>query len=192
MKFHTSNVFSAASNGIITAYRRSLRRLSFYTSLSVILFMGGGANAWWGVYMAGECVCRRHTWQGACMVRGMHGIGACLAGGMHGRGGKHGRGVMHGGGSCMTGGMHSRGVCVAGVHGRGHAWQEAWGHACHACPLADTTRYGQWVGSTHPTGMHSCFWKNSTRRCLTITETIHYFSLSRKLSQRWCQKLSIY
>ena len=38
-----------------------------------------------------------------------------------------------------------------GMHGcGGHAWLRggAW--------LRDTTRYGQWVGGTHPTGMHSC------------------------------------
>ena len=35
------------------------------------------------------------------------------------------------------------------MRGRGHAW-----HARR--PPADTTRYGQWVGGTHPTAMHSC------------------------------------
>ena len=81
---------------------------------------------------------RGHAWQGACVA------GCVWWGGMHGRG------------ACVAGGMC--GVCMAG----GHAWQ---GGVCgrHACPLADTTRYGQWVGSTHPTGMHSCFPKKIVR-----------------------------
>ena len=48
--------------------------------------------------------------------------------GVHAQGGMHGRGVW--------------GVCVC--RGRG------------AC-VADTTRYGQWAGGTHPTGMYSCY-----------------------------------
>ena len=66
-----------------------------------------------------------------------------------------------------------------------HAWQgeRAWQGACVAwrvCTaggmrgggggggcVADTTRYGQWAGSTHPIGMHSCCLYN-----LLITEFI--------------------
>ena len=51
------------------------------------------------------------------------------------------------------GGIHGGGACMAG----GHAWQGV----CMPCmppSPADTTAmaYGQWVGGTHPTGMHSC------------------------------------
>ena len=105
--------------------------------------MAGGVHGrgyvWWGACMAGG-VCmvggmhsRGHAWQGCMHGRGVHGRRACMAGGMHG-GGIHGRGCMHGRGVCMTG---------------GHAW--------HACPPADTTRYCQWAGGTRPTGMHSCW-----------------------------------
>ena len=37
--------------------------------------------------------------------------------------------------ACMEGGMYGRGFVAGGVHGRGHAW--------HAAPPTDTTRYGQ-------------------------------------------------
>ena len=54
---------------------------------------------------------------------------------------------------CPRGG----GACMAA---RGHAWQAACmaGGMCGrgAC-VADTTRYGQWVGVMYPTGMHSCY-----------------------------------
>ena len=83
---------------------------------------------------------------------------ACMAGGVGGRGGMcgvHGRGVRMVGhvwqGACMTGGCVWHGRC---------AWQEAhvWQGGMHGThPHPDTTRYGQWAGGTHPTGMHSCF-----------------------------------
>ena len=61
----------------------------------------------------------------------MCGRGVCVAVGVCGRGTVHGRGV------CMAGGC-----VVGGVHGKGaYAWQEKTAIA---------------VGSTHPTGMHSC------------------------------------
>ena len=71
--------------------------------------------------------------RGALWWWGVHGRGwhawqgACMAGGMHGRG--HAWQV-----TCMAGRMYGRGVC-----------------------MADTMRYGQQEGGTHPTGMHSCF-----------------------------------
>ena len=64
-------------------------------------------------------------------------------------------------GVCMAGGHVWQGLCMAGacvvvgggVHARGHAWQ-----GVHMLPPStDTTRYGQWAGGTHPTGMHSSF-----------------------------------
>ena len=59
-------------------------------------------------------------------------------------------------GVCLSGGVRGRGVCMAGGHVRGGGGHvRGWGHV-HACPPADTTRYGQCAGGTHPTGMHSC------------------------------------
>ena len=74
------------------------------------------------------------------------------------RGGMHGSRVacmsrvagMAGGLACIVrGGVHGRCMCMAG-------WCECQG-ACVArgCALWDTV--GQCAGSTHPTGMHSCF-----------------------------------
>ena len=53
----------------ITARKRSLWRLCFYTCQSVILFTGG--HVWWG----------GHTWRGHAWQGGMHGRGACVGGG---------------------------------------------------------------------------------------------------------------
>ena len=51
-------------------------------------------------------------------------------------------GVVHGKGACMDGACMD-GACMA----RGYAWQRG---ACVAGEMATS------VGSTHPTGMHSC------------------------------------
>ena len=91
---------------------------------------------------------------------------ACVKNSVHsGRGGMHGRGVCMVG-ACMAGGCIVGGHAWQGVCGRGggFAWWGACmaggacvaGHAWHTCPPADTVRYSQWAGSTHPTGMHSC------------------------------------
>ena len=138
---------------IITARKRSLRRLCFYTCLFVHrgVCVTERGSAW-----QGACVAGGHAWQGACMV------GGAWWGGMHGRGGMHDRGGMHGRGgghvwwgACMAGGMYSRG-CVwwEDMHGRGCVVGSV--HDTHA-NLPNTTRYSQWADSTHPTGMHSCF-----------------------------------
>ena len=92
---------------LITALKRSLRRLCFYRCLSI------------------------HRGR-ACMAGGMHGGGGAWGyawGGMHGReacvvgGGMHGRGTYVAGGLCGRGACMV-GVCMAGgVHGRGCAWQ---------------------------------------------------------------------
>ena len=100
-----------------------------------------------------------HAWQGHALW-GVHGR-ACVAGGVHG-GGVHGRGVacVAGrvcmvGGHAWQGGVHGRGMhsgwCVAG----GCAWQGACMPHMPPWTLRDTV--GQCMGSTHPTGMHSCF-----------------------------------
>ena len=100
---------------IITVRKRSLRRLCFYTCLSVILFTAGGACMVQGC-MAGGVHDRGHECWG-----GVHGKGVCMAWDVHGRGhacqgGVHGRGVCMAGGHVWWGGMHG-----AGVHGRGCA-----------------------------------------------------------------------
>ena len=71
---------------------------------------------------------------------------------MHGRG-MCGRGCVWQG-ACTAGGLHGggRGVWQGGMHGGGHAWQGV----CMvegACMAGETAIA---VGSTHPTGMHSC------------------------------------
>ena len=142
------------NNGVVTARKRSLRRLCFYSCLS------GG------------------MWQEACVAGGVQGWGVCMAGGCAWQGGVHGWGGMHGrghawlGGHAWQGACICRGTCVAGggMCGLGrHAWQggvgamhgrgcvtggHVWQGGVHA--TADTMGYGQWTGSTHPTGMHSC------------------------------------
>ena len=92
---------------------------------------------------------------GACMVA-PGGHAWLLWGGMHGF-------IW---GVCMVlfgGGMHGfiQGACV--VLFGGHTWfysgGPAWFYSGGACVVfsvfSDTMRYGQWVGGTHPTGMHS-------------------------------------
>ena len=126
---------------IITARKRSLRRLCFYRCLStpggrgacVVLFREGmrgfirevhgfirGEHAWF--YSGG------HVW---FYSRGMHGfIGGCA--------------WFYLGGMCGF----IRGACMV-----------LFGGACVVFSVfSDTMRYGQWAGGTHPTGMHSCHW----------------------------------
>ena len=51
-------------------------------------------------------------------------------------------------------------------------------HASHAGPLADTTRYGQWTGGTHPTGMHSYLILNF--KSTTLRSRYLYFNLRNR------------
>ena len=83
---------------IFTARKRSLRRLCFYTCLSVILLTGGGGHAWLGVCVAGGAyMARGHAWRGvACVPKG-----ACVPRGMHAQGGCACPGVMHVCRACM-------------------------------------------------------------------------------------------
>ena len=73
-----ANEYNILHKIIVTARKRSLRRLCFYTCLSV---RGGGGvrGGGWGMCMAGGI----HGWWGACMAGGvcMAGGGACVAGG---------------------------------------------------------------------------------------------------------------
>ena len=125
---------SGPQNEIITARKRSLQRLCFYTCLSFCPKGGvhggvgdvcGWGHAWWGgvhggrVYMAGGlCMAggmsgRGHAWQGACMAReGLHGGGHAWWGGHAWQGVVHSRGHSWPEGACMVeGGMH--GGCYA-------------------------------------------------------------------------------
>ena len=143
---------------VVTARKRSFRRLCFTGVCQSFCSRGGGGGAWWWACMGGggsrgACMAGRYAWQE--VIHGMHGRGACMVGGMHGRG-VCGRG--QGGGHVWQGGqLHGRRACMAGfvcVCG-GCAWQGGMHGRAHP-PPADTTRYGQWAGGTHPTGMHSC------------------------------------
>ena len=83
---------------IFTTRKQSLRRLCFYTCLSVILFTGDMGHAWqggWGCVWQGG-----HAWWGACMA-GVCMVRACMAGWGHAWQGVH------------DGGMHIRGACMA-------------------------------------------------------------------------------
>ena len=93
-------------------------------------------------------------WQGDVRSRGH--AGACVAGGMVG--GVHGRGHAWQG---QVGGVHG-----GGVRGRG-AWMVRQGgmHATHAPSPTLRDMVGQCAGDTHPTGMHSCYFKNINFFC---------------------------
>ena len=128
---------------LVTARKRSLRRLCFYRCLSVhrrgCAWLLGGIHGCQGVCMVAGGVCmvaRGRVW----LPGGVHGCQGCawLPGGMHGcqracmAKGVHGKG----GGMCSEGGhVWQRGAYVA--KGR-HAWWR-WGHAW------DTTRYGDTI-----------------------------------------------
>ena len=62
-------------------------------------------------------------------------------------------------GACVVVGcVHGRGTCGANMHGRGAVWLEACvdGGGSMCARKTDTE-----AGSTHPTGMHSCFLLNA-------------------------------
>ena len=100
--------------GIITARKRSLRRLCFYRCLSFILFTGGACVAGGGVRGRGGCVAG-----GACMAGGACVAGGCVAGGgmcvvLFSWGGV--RGIIRGGRAWFySGGM--RGFIRGGMRG---------------------------------------------------------------------------
>ena len=60
---------------------------------------------------------------------------------------------------CLEG-LHGgeEGLHEGGLHGRGQTPHTAKADPRPATPRKDTTGYGQQAGSTHPTGMHSCFY----------------------------------
>ena len=144
--------------GIITARKRSLRRLCFYRCLSV---HSGGMHSWGGgrAWLGRGCAWlgRGHAWLGACVAGqgGMHGwAGGC---------------VWQGRGACVAGGMHGWGGGHAWL-GRGHAWLgwHVWlrGHAwlrrgacmaggCVAC-TAPGRYYGYGIRSM--TGRYASYW----------------------------------
>ena len=112
-------------------------------------------RSWGKVIFSEACVKNSvhggHVWQGACMAGGgMCGRGTCMAG------------------ACMAGGAHDRGHAWQGAcMARGHVWQGVWVvggmcgrggvHATHAPSQTPRDMVSQCTGSTHPTGMHSCF-----------------------------------
>ena len=101
------------NNGVVTARKRSLRRLCFYRCLSV--HRGDMCGTWWGG------VCGR----GACVAGGVHGWGVCVAG------------VC----AWLEGGHAWQGACMAGGCG-GHAWQGVRNRgACVAVVCACHSRY---------------------------------------------------
>ena len=53
--------------------------------------------------------------------------------------------------ACITNDSDGEGVCIC-IQGGGDLYQ-GWGRA----DTWDTARYGQQVGSMHPTGMHTCW-----------------------------------
>ena len=59
------------------------------------------------------------------------------------------------------------GACVVVREG---VWVVAGGHAW------DMTRYGQWAGSMHPTGMHSCFLISLDWNSLLVNGKSHFLS----------------
>ena len=119
----------------------------FIRGACVVLF-GGMHGFIWGacvVLFRGACVvlfrgCAWFYW-GACVVlfRGVHGF---IWGGVHGF--IWGHAWFYLGGVCGF----IQGPCM--VLFGGCAWIFQF--------FSDTMKYGQWAGSTHPTGMHSCFY----------------------------------
>ena len=110
-------------------------------------FKPSGKCWWWLPY---------YILRGCSRMGGVHGCsrGACVVapGGVRGCS-WGGACVVAPGGACwlLLGGMHG---CSGGMRGcsRGGACVVARG-GVHGFSM----RYGQWAGSTHPTGMHSCY-----------------------------------
>ena len=137
-----------------------------HLSVSHSVHVGGGGLCGGGVCGRGG-MCGMGWWcmhgRGVLWQGGMCGRGVCMAGGYAWQEEGVGSRGLCGRRGCVCEGVHARGrcvwqgVCVAGgVCGRGCVWQgvcvAVGGGAC----MVDTTRYGQWAGGTHPTGMHSC------------------------------------
>ena len=63
--------------------------------------------------------------------------------------------------------------------------------------FSDTMRYGQWVGGTHSTGMHSCFKNCFIRRKFTTIYSRNFLSLfgilckCRRINKRDLEKLFV-
>ena len=106
------------------------------------------------------------------------------------------------GGHAWQGGMHGRGVCVVGVHGRGHAWQGACvvggmhgkggmhggggGCACHTCP---PRHYEIWSVNVRVVrillGMHSCYLIVLHESATRVTVQFEHRNKSKKRSIQW-------
>ena len=143
----------------VTARKRSLGQGNIFTPVCHSVHRGGMRGCSWG---GGMCGCSRGAGRGCAWLLqgGVHGFiqGACvvLFGGCV---------VLFGGAWFYLGGVCGfiQGACVVlfggacmvllgGMHGFIR------GEACVVFSVfSDTMTYGQWVGSTHPTGMHSYF-----------------------------------
>ena len=116
---------------IFTTHKQSLTRLCFHRYLSVHR----------GVCIQG----------GFCIQGGLHPGGICIQGGLHSRGICIWRWSLciQGRGCASKGGLHlGRGDLQPGGRGSASRWLDRY--------PPDTTGYRQQLGSTHPTGMHSC------------------------------------
>ena len=77
---------------------------------------------------------------------------------------------------CQSFCSKGEGACVTCMP-PGHTRPQPPGHASHPTPQpclpppADTTRYGQWAGGTHPTGMQSCLFFVSTCKTINIDKS---------------------
>ena len=124
-----------------------------------------------GYVFTGVCLSTRggHVWllPGGCMVApGGHawlllgGVHGCCQGGMHGCSGGV-RGCCQGGVCGCSWGWHAwllQGACMVAPWGCGCSWGPCVVAARVVCVgYEEIWRYDQWAGSTHPTGMHSCY-----------------------------------
>ena len=171
-----SQTIISGSNTCITALKKHQRTVSKVSdSLSPLISMKEIL-----LPPANE-VCEGYVFTGVCLSTGeggMHGCswGACMVA-------PGGHAWLLGGAWLLTGGCV---VAPGGVYGcLGGAcmvapWGCAWllGGACMG--YDNIRRYGQWAGSTHPTGMHSCFsFMQKSGKCVTTKIEKIYLRLGR-------------
>ena len=135
----------------VTARKRSLQRLCFYTFLSVILFTGGN-TCWIG------------TPPRAGTPRQVHPQAGTL----------HSRYILQQVHPWL--GTPPRQV----PPGR-YPWAGTPPGQVHPPPTADTTTYGQWADGMHPTGMHSCLKNKPIRlETLSMHSTLDHCKICPK------------
>ena len=165
---------------VITAHKRSLRRLCFHKHLSV---HSGVMRGMEGVHGREACMAGGHA-----LLGGMCGRGECIAGGCMVEevcmaGGHVWQGDMCGRGACMAGGMHGRGnvwqgactagACVAG----GHAW---WG-ACMTGSVHDMHAPSRYYEIWSVSGRYASYW--NAFLFWSVTLSVRIFTL-RDVSNR--------